>query len=348
MMKGFLHIFLMMTIAIAALQTAHAQGDTLSQLQRLEDLYSAGKYEQVLQLSQQLGDSHILSKDENLQRLKFTVAAYKDFGYRREADSTARLFFEKDPFYEVKPDDPLPFRATLGNYYTMPKFSVWMAAGVRMVRPVLHSMRQIVDTVGNPEYDINGYSAQIGFEYSPKRMLSISIAPSFAKYQIERKMIRSEIATFRYNESCKVFELPVIAEMMMYPWGNDLVPSIYGGAQLKYIIATKSNAYTDAIGTYTEVPAKKDDTDYKNRTNYSVLGGARLNYNHRRITFFVDFGVSYDIKPYNDPDKKFDDLTLMYNNLYIRDVFSMLEYTAKIGVKVNLQYTTIAKHHYGY
>jgi hypothetical protein len=185
----------------------------------------------------------------------------------------------------------------------MPKFSVWMAAGVRMVRPVLHSMRQIVDTVGNPEYDINGYSAQIGFEYSPKRMLSISVAPSFAKYQIERKMIRSEIATFRYNESCKVFELPVIAEMMMYPWGNDFVPSIYGGAQLKYIIATKSNAYTDAIGTYTEVPAKKDDTDYKNRINYSVLGGARLNYNHRRITFFVDFGVSYDIKPYNDPTK---------------------------------------------
>lgn len=230
----------------------------------------------------------------------------------------------------------------------MPKFSVWMAAGVRMVRPVLHSMRQIVDTVGSPEYDINGYSAQIGFEYSPKRMLSISVAPSFAKYQIERKMIRSEIATFRYNESCKVFELPVIAEMMMYPWGNDFVPSIYGGAQLKYIIATKSNAYTDAIGTYTEVPAKKDDTDYKNRTNYSVLGGARLNYNHRRITFFVDFGVSYDIKPYNDPDKKFDDLTLMYKNLYIRDVFSMLEYTAKIGVEVNLQYTTIAKHHYGY
>ena len=161
-------------------------------------------------------------------------------------------------------------------------------------------------------------------------------------------MIRSEIATVRYNESCKVFELPVIAEMMMYPWGNDFVPSIYGGAQLKYIIATKSNAYTDAIGTYTEVPAKKDDTDYKNRTNYSVLGGARLNYNHRRITFFVDFGVSYDIKPYNDPDKKFDDLTLMYKNLYIRDVFSMLEYTAKIGVEVNLQYTTIAKHHYGY
>ena len=149
MMKGFLHIFLMMTIAIAALQTAHAQGDTLSQLQRLEDLYSAGKYEQVLQLSQQIGDSHILSKDENLQRLKFTVAAYKDFGYRREADSTARLFFEKYPFYEIQPDDPQPFRSTLGNYYTMPKFSVWMAAGVRMVRPVLHSMRQIVDTVAN-------------------------------------------------------------------------------------------------------------------------------------------------------------------------------------------------------
>jgi hypothetical protein len=341
---------LLLTIALnAAAKYAAAQTDVPVILQTLEDLYSAGKYEQLLQLSQSLHDSARLSKDQNLQRLKYTVAAYKDFGYRREADSVARLFYQRDPFYDIQKGDPLPFREVLGNYYTMPIFSAWMAGGMHFVRPVLKTIRPLLDAVSvEPEYDVRGNSLQIGFEYRPLRKLSVSVAPTYVKYEMERKMRRTNLATFHYNESCKTFALPLAVEAWLYVFGDKFVPSVYGGAQFKYILGTKSNAYTDAIGTYTEVPDKKDDTKFKNRTNYSVLGGARFNYTHRRITFFIDFGVSYDLKPYNDPDKKFDDRALMYQSLYIRDVFQLLEYTVKLGAKVNLQYNTFAKYHYGY
>ena len=348
-MRRFFKIFLLLTVANVAVQTARAQDDTSDDLQRLADLYSVGKYDQVLQQSLHLGDSHHLSKDENLTRLKYTVAAYKEFGYRREADSVARLFFQKAPLYKEQKSDPEPFREVLSNYYTMPKYSVWMAGGMHFVSPVLNTVRPIIDAAAvKPEYDVKGNSLQIGFAYRVLRLLSVSVAPTFAKYEMKRTMRRSDLVTFRYNESCKTFALPLMVEAGLYVFGEKLVPSVYGGAQFKYILGTKSNAYTDAIGTYTEVPDKHDDTQYKNRTNYSVLGGARLNYNQKRITFFLDFGVSYDLKPYNDPDKKFDDIALMYQDLYIRDVFQLLEYTAKVGIKVNLQYKTIAKHHYGY
>ena len=348
MKRIFYILWLLTTTLCLAAQHSAAQTDAPVFLQTLEDLYSAGKYEQLLQLSQSLHDSAHLSKEQNLQRLKYTVAAYKDFGYRREADSLARLFLQKDPFYDVQKGDPLPFREVLGNYYTMPKFAVWMAGGMHFVRPVLKTIRPIMDASVEPEYDVRGNSLQIGFEYRPLKMLSVSVAPTLVKYEIERKMRRTDLATFHYNESCKAFALPLAVEAGLHVFGDKFVPSVYGGAQFKYILGTKSNAYTDAIGTYTEVPDMKDDIRYKNRTNFSVLGGARLNYTRRRITFFLDFGVSYDMKPYNDPDKKFDDRALMYQSLYIRDVFRLLDYTAKLGVKVNFQYKTIAKHHYGY
>lgn len=338
-----------MTIAMTAAQTAHAQGDTLSPLQGLEVLYSVGKYDQVLQLSQQLNDSHHLSKDENLQRLKFTIAAYKDFGYRREADSAARLFLLKDPFYNVQKTDPLPFREVLDNYYTMSKFSVWMAYSQNIAMPILDTVRSIVDTIQkDPDYKIVGFTVQLGLEYHPWKALSVSVAPSYAAYDIERKMQRAERATFRYNESYRMFMLPLMVEGGLYVGRERWVPSVYAGAQIKYILRSRYNAYTEAKGSYTEIPSQKDGVNLKNRLNYSILGGARINLNLRRTTLFADLGMSYDMRHFNASGSKDDSRELIYQNLYVPDVFRLLDFSLKLGIKVNLLYKTIARHHYGY
>jgi hypothetical protein len=55
-----------------------------------------------------------------------------------------------------------------------------------------------------------------------------------------------------------------------------------------------------------------------------------------------------DMLPYNDPSKKYHNYDLLYQNLYVPDMFRMLEYTVKFGIKINLQYKTIAKFNYGY
>jgi hypothetical protein len=328
----------------------NSAADTVSEkMQTLFELYSAGKYREALELSEELHEKHHLSKKENLYRIKYTRAAYKDLEYNRQADSFAKIYLQKDPFYTPDESDPVSFREVLSNYYTKPKFSVWIAVGSLSAEPVFDTVRSIVDPKNeNPSYEISAVSAQIGFEFRPLKILSVSLSPTLSRYSIERTMERTEIATFRYYEKSAVIAFPLRIEAGWYFGREIFVPSIYAGAQVKYLLRSKFNAYTEARGNYTEIPDKKSDNDSKNRLNYSVLGGVRLNYNRRRITYFADIGVSYDLKPYNDPKKKYSNNESLYQNLYVPDMFKMIDMYYRFGIKVNLQYKTIAKYGYGY
>ena len=326
--------------------------DTIAErLRTLQSLYSAGKYSDALQLSQSIHDNCHLSKNQNLLRLKYTVAAYKDLAYHREADSAARLFWQKDPFYDPNndPDAPVPFSEIMDNYYTKPKFSLWVAAGKTTAKPRLDTVRIIIDTVQRkPEYDIQGYSAQIGFEYRPLKILSISVAPSFNAYKMNRTSKRSDISTFYYKEDFQIISMPLGMEVALFSKSRFFVPSAYTGVQAKYLIHSKYTAYEAANGVFTKIPDKVENTTLKTRFNAALFGGIKLNFNKGRITYFGDIGVSYDILPYNDPNKLFDNYSLIYDKTHIPDVFHLLEYTYKIGVKVNLQYKIIAKYDYGH
>lgn len=379
-MKTLRHIILTVIALLAiALTNVHAQTDTLSdlrlfrkaatgdvsvaagiadrqssdsiaeKLRALQSLYSAGKYNEVLVLSRQIHESHSLSKDDNIIRLKYTIAAYKDLDCNREADSAAKLFRARDPFYEVSVGgDPLSFQEVLDNYYTMPKFSLWVAAGKTFIKPQLDTVHNILASEQQtPSYKAEGYVAQIGIEYRPLRILTVSLAPLFSSAKIERTTRRSDVSTFYCKEDCQYIALPLYVEATLY--SGRIMPSVYVGAQYKYLLRSRCQAYEETVGTYTKIPDRTDNLDIKNRLNSSVLGGVRLSFNTRgRMTFFGDFGIAYDLHPYNAPSKKFDNQALMFDKSYVPDIFHILEYTAKIGVKVNLKYKTIAKYKYGY
>ena len=320
-------------------------------LQTLQSLYFAGKYRDVLSQSQKIHDSLHLSKDENLLRLKYTIASFREMEYDREADSLAKIFLQKDPFYSVSNTDLVPFREVLDNYYTKPQFSVWVAAGQAFAGTYMDTICSIVDTIFNsrtPDYSMNGFVMQVGFEYRPFKLFSISFSPSFTTYSISRSIKRSNMATFYYEESSHVLTLPLYVESGLYLGREIFVPSIYAGAQMKYIINSQYTAFTEIASVYTDIPEYKDNTDLKNRLNYSFLGGIRLNFNHRRMTYFADLGVSLDMLTYNNPEKKYSNYDLLYQHFHVPDIFQMFEYAVKIGVKVNLKYKTIAKYNYGY
>ncbi|MBQ3656741.1 MAG: PorT family protein [Bacteroidales bacterium] len=333
-----------------SLVSQNTVADTVREkLQTLFELYSAGKYWEALEVSEDIHKNYHLSKKENLYYLKYTLAAHKDLENNHQADSLAKIYLQKDPFYSTDDSDPVTFREVLSNYYTKPKYSVWVAAGSFSVEPVFDTVRSIVDPKEkNPSYEITGFSAQIGFEFRPLKILSVSLSPTLSRYSIERTMERTDIATFHYYETSSVIALPFRIEAGWYFGREIFVPSIYAGAQVKYLLRSKYNAYTEARGSYTDIPDKQVDNDTKNRLNYSVLGGVRLNYNRRRITYFADIGASYDLKTYNDAKTKYSNGELLYQNLYVPDMFKMLEMYYRFGIKVNLQYKVIAKYGYGY
>ena len=319
-------------------------------LSTLQVLYSKSKYGLVLVLAREMYRYDHLTKSQNLLRLKYSIAAFKELAYHREADSAARLFLKKDPFYAPTESDPLPFREVLDNYYTMPKIAVWASMGVGAMNVYEDTIRTIVDTIpGNPEYWARSSSVQIGFEYRPFKFVSLFVAPTYNTYTIRRTKERATDVMFQYNENAQILTVPLCVELGLYQRREIFVPSIYGGAQFKYIINSKYNAYNEIKGSYyTDIPDKKSDTYTKNRKNVSVMGGFKLNVNVRRLTYFADCGVSYDLLSYNDPAKKYFNTELLYQNLFVPDVFHMLEFYVRGGVKVKLHYNTIAKYRYGY
>ena len=329
--------------------------DTIGDLlQDLKELYTAGKYDKVLQLSQELQDSHNLSKEQNLQRLKLTISAYKDFGYLREADSAAKVYLQKDPFFRADDkaktkDDPVTFLEVLGNYYTMPKYSLWLSAGIMRNRVVLDTVQLIVDTVSHrPDYKAEGYTLQLGLEYRPLRILTVSFAPTINICSITRITQRSAITSFRYEEDYTTISLPLCVEATLPTHRNAIAPSIYAGAQMKYIIGAEYTAYENSIGEYVNIPNTIGNASAHNRPNYSILGGARLYIPRGRISYFGEVGVAYDLIPFFDSGQRYKNHTLLYDLLYIPDKFRMLEISYRIGIKINLQYKTIAKFNYGY
>ncbi|MBO7597741.1 MAG: hypothetical protein J6T70_11940 [Bacteroidales bacterium] len=155
-------------------------------------------------------------------------------------------------------------------------------------------------------------------------------------------------AIFYYNEDCAILSVPLCLEANIFSGNEIVVPSVYAGAQFRYILSSNYIAYTEAEGVYPERSDLADGIDTKNRINTSVLGGVKLNVNVKRITYFADLGIAYDFRSYNNPAKKYNDAALLYQNLYIPDVFRLLEFSLRAGVKVNLHYKTIAKYNYGY
>jgi hypothetical protein len=324
------------------------------QLRNLNRLYLAGKYEEALQLSQSIRENfHDLNIDDESKRQMFTIAALKDMEYNEKADSATRRFLGRNPFYKAKSDDPIPFQENLSNYYTTPKFSIWISVGQVIAIPVIDTVHVITDTITSmkPSYENeNSETVQLGFEYHPSKYLSVSVAPTYTVYHFTRSIDRTERSIFHYAESNKILSVPLRVEAY---WAHKdhqkWVPSIYLGASAKYILQSTYTAYTETPGERRyEADEKTHDLDDKTRLNVALLGGARINYNYRRITIFGDLGIAGEIKPFNNPKAAYSNNDLAYDKMYIPDIFHVMELSAMIGIKVNLGYKTIAKYGYGH
>ena len=332
-----------------ARQTSAPKTDTIAeQLTNLQNLYSMGKYGQVLVLARDMHRAGHLTKSQNLLRLKYDIAAFKELGYHREADSAAMYYLLQDPFYSVDDNDPIPFREVLENYYTMPRFAVWASGGKSWSNQLFDTVRTIIDTDAYPCIFFKGSSLQVGFEYRPTKILALSVAPQFTSYNIETSKPRANSSDFYLQEKARMITIPLYVEVGLYTGNEVFVPSLYVGAQVRYLISSEYTAFTEVPDVYTETSEIQDNTDTKTRLNYSLLGGGRININIRRFTFFADCGVSADLREYNDPAKKYSNYDLLYQHLYVPEAYRNIEIAAKIGVKVNIHYVTIPKFNYGH
>ena len=325
------------------------------QMRNLQRLYLSGKYYEALQLAQTISEKyHPLDPEDEVDRQKYVIASLKEMEFNEQADSAAKVFLGKNPFYskyQKKSSDPVPFKEIIDNYYTTPRFSVWVSVGKQLTMPMVDTVHVITDTVQmEPNYEItDNQMVQLGIEYHPWKYLSLSLAAMYTKDEYTRTIDRSARSQFIYKETSKFLSLPINFEAYWPIGSGKWMPSVFMGSKIKYLLKSHYNAYTETTGERRyESEDIKHDPDVKNKINFAIIGGVRLSRNFNRITVFGDLSLSGDIKPFNNPDAAMSDPDLAYNKMYIPDIFHIVEATAMIGVKINMCYKTIAKYGYGH
>ncbi len=348
-----------------SLPTISSDEEIGEQMRNLQRLYLSGKYNEALQLAQTISEKyHPLDPEDEIDRQKYVIASLKEMEFNEQADSAAKVFLGKNPFYskyQKKSSDPVPFKEIIDNYYTTPRFSVWVSVGKQLTMPIVDTVHVITDTVHmEPNYEItDNQMVQLGIEYHPWKYLSLSLAAMYTKDEYTRTINRNSTTNgiertatsiFHYHEESKVIALPLRIEgYWIRKDYQNWVPSLYVGIMPKYVLKSKYNAYTEVPGQpHYQVENKAHNLDDKTRLNVAATFGLKINYNFRRLTFFGDFGMNMDFKPFNNPDAAYSNADLAYDKLYIPDSFKIIEVYALMGFKVNLSYKTIAKYGYGH
>ncbi|MBO7141606.1 MAG: hypothetical protein J6V76_00635 [Bacteroidales bacterium] len=316
----------------------------------LLNIYNAGKYREALDYSQKLLNRGHLSKRGVITCQMLNVASLKNLEYNYEADSAVRHFLQKEPLYKPTNFEPLSFLQVLDNYYTMPRFSIWLGAGNSFVRHICDTVYvTTVDTMQQqPDYSFSSRMFQIGFEYNIIKWLSVSAAPTLSMVSYTRSISRHPLASYHYDEDYVCLGIPIVLEASLYRGREFFVPSAYVGFQPKIMLKSTFTSYIDYVNAANDDPATGSSLDGKNRINTSLLCGVRFSFNHNRMSYFADIRASHDLNPLNKCNNKYALPEVVFNHLYVPDVIRINEFSLMLGVKVKLKYKTVAKFSYGY
>ena len=341
---------LMIVISFCTLRVEAQRDTSQALLLDLKRFYNAGKYYDARKAAEQLGQNTKLSQEDNAELMKYYSAVLKESGFDEGADSVTRGFVKKNPFYKVKPEDPVPFQEMFSNYYAYPKFSVVFTVGVCSPEVIVDTVHVIgVDTQTEPVYDeYLGLAAGLSLQYYPLKPVSITSGLKYYFSQYHREVrYPGEMRMFVYQESSHVIAVPVYAGYAfdLRKW----TPEVFLGAELDYIVKARYETYNEYNGIQQDMVVQKNlDLNSKNRLNYSVDFGFRISRNHKRMAFFADIFYAVMLKPYNRPEYNYSDNNLFYNKLFVPDAISLRLDAFSLGIKVNFGYAVKAKYGYGY
>jgi hypothetical protein len=218
-------------------------------LRTFYNLYAAGKYREAIAHSRRMSTADF-DKLEHQFHLKYAIAAYKEMELNEEADSLAKLFYQETPFYEPTLFDPVSFRELLDNYYTMPKFSVWLALSNNIVMAKVDTVFVISnDTMQRkPDYKFNSFGFQVGFEYHPLKWLSVSVSPTLTHTSYTRSIRRHEMSSYKFSDEYTTIAFPMRIEAGLYRRRAAFVPSVFAGFQPKIIVKSDITSTHSLIG----------------------------------------------------------------------------------------------------
>ena len=301
--KYSIPVFMLLITITAAAQ----QEDCAVSLREAEQLYDAGRIENIPQMLQSCIDRGF-TQEEKLSAYKLIILChiYNDDVDRANEDMLA--FLKKYPEYELTGTDPDEFRFIFEQYRTRPVLDIGPMIGVNRSHGMISqpfspfNLNQL-----KPKYTSDGFSVHLGamFNFYLGNRFQLSLEPMYAQSKFQLEYDKPPIPAEALPNGLDHFERQdflYIPLSGIYEFdAGQIRPYVRLGFQLGYLF-TNTTATTQGIFAGPD----EDNLENRNQLNYWAFLGAGAKYKLNKSYFFLDLRYNFGLNQYLiSPDKRF-------------------------------------------
>ncbi|MFN8259289.1 MAG: hypothetical protein U0W24_26610 [Bacteroidales bacterium] len=318
-------------------------------------LYNEGIYRDAEKLILKTLENCQLSKTQENELLKLIASVYYEMDELELGDEFAEKFLKKNPYYRPsKKNDPVQFREAIGKLKSFPRLSFGLRGGVPFgyvntlkIFPVLDSADYSQPYTIKPSFLVS-----LEILWNLNSFISLNIGAGLRVTKIQHQVPQYNQIYFNYEEINYTSNFPVVLQFSI-PTGGSFSPALYAGGELEmFTSATYSYAYTGNADISRDfafyLNRKRNnvviDRAQRSKYRYAALGGVRLNYNHERFGFYLDFRYIKEFGLYNNPDFRYTDADLVLGNNYTLGDLKFDNLDISAGVLFHLAYKVKSKY----
>lgn len=249
----------------------------------------------------------------------------------------AEIYVKKMMAYDyIRQDDDLqPYKDLLAKFYTIPKLSIGMRAGVNVTTIDLIKEFSIFEFNGGQK--IQGqYEFGLGFHlgtmisYALTKHLTVSIEPSITQHEFKYTATLAALKIdYAYKQKLMYVDLPVIAKYNFLV-AHKYVPYLQAGVGYRQLFTATRKVETSNI----------DASSLFSKGNIGVILGGGFSWKTSKYTLNIDGRYKYNLNKINNSANRYlnDNLSdiFIYKFYDVGDDISLNNFQVSLGVTYHL------------
>ena len=311
-MRIYLHTMAVtITLSILTMGVTKAQGRKTDQFyllfKKAEKHYYSGRIDLAIsELDKLLGLKYtaLAKRQQIAEASRLAALCYLLDSRFHKAKRYTELMLENDPFYQVRPDDPLEFVKFINESLILPKFLIGIKGGISLT--IVQLMKQHVLLQGTvAEESLYGSEAYSGtpatnfaldFTYSLSKRIAVNTTIGYQSYHYHFSNSNEFTGVKNYSSAVTLgyLEMPITLQLNLLP-KKKFSPYIQAGAFGRYNVTALKEINNGGL------PIKKR----MNEIGYGWAVGSGIHYDLRRYRFNLDARYKQALTLANNPTSRF-------------------------------------------
>lgn len=346
-MKHSIFYFLLISLLIS--KNNIAQSDCKKNIKQAEDFYTAGEFDNCIQLTTSALKNCFYSKKEKEDAYQLLIKCYLETDNIQEADKYAKKLLNNNPNYELKENNNFEdYNRLIKKFSVHPLLSI----GLRntALRPNFKTTKVFSVLLDGVDYNapyvttktLLMYYGWIEFEFI--KNLSLNAEFTGLNMEYERRFNKSNW-NLSYNEKLSFLEIPFYLKKNFLTT-KTIFP--YASFGLSYLGLTKAtaNAQLD-YETQSSITGEKQSTtifenniniiSQRSKSNFLGLVGAGIGFRFKNFGLFIDVRYYKGINNLTQTSNRFNNNVLLNDYFYIDNSVVLNKFEGGICISYTLK-----------